>query len=607
MLLEDFISTAPIIDQIPQHFLPNSYGLAPQPPAVNNTMDLGPPPVTRLVPDNLAAAARLPTNSVSRIEAVKSLLCSESDSEFSALSGDNPKLAGNSGLGPPSIPAARIPAQASFSAIPHPIPRLSSGAANLSTSLGDYRSSNHPFHIPLMIKIPTKVRLPPQKDGKRINQHTYKTHAPGDGLLKIDKKLDTAASAVPGAPLVSTDRLYQSIVMTDHGILNIISSSEPGSKVPTPPPSYLSVYSNSTGTSSSSVAPSLASTSSSDDQTQAAMAMTSLSLTQSTSVNGVKPKRSRSRGGLGKKRTSFTRNQVYGMERRFDQQRYLTSVERKEFSNSIGLDDHHVKIWFQNRRSKLKKQAVVSSSGGPVRPTTNIRAKPPPGTNPLPPQHFISHAIKSEDTSSSATSSVSCHQAIPAPLHPTHPTSATDYHQNMNGSIPPCMGAPLMAPQASSGVSYQSMNSTTASVPNSYSSSSTIPTGMNAFVASTQGVPAAIAPGSFAHPYAPQYHDSNANANVMMSSATHSHIPAMTTQASAMHGMSTMSGVPFQPPYGYVYDYGVDQGTAFAAQGSRSSSPFGNFPFSPGFHCLPDDTGHNSFHQMPIVPPVNMM
>nr|XP_054766655.1 homeobox protein unc-4 homolog [Lytechinus pictus] len=604
MLLEDYITsnstTASIADQVQQHFLPNSYGSVPLPPTDNTMELLGPPPVTRLVPDNLAAAARLPANSASRVEAIKNLLCSESDSEFSALSGDNSNLAKQNPSLPPSASGGPLlfPAQlqASLSAIPPPIPRMSSYAA--PTSIGDYRTPRHPYHIPLTIKIPNKIRLPPQKDGKRINQHTYKPHAPGDGLLKIDRKPNTTAASIPGVPvaLVMTDRSYQSTIMTDHGILNIISSNEPGSKVPTPPPSYLSVNSNSTGSSSCSLAPSLASTSSLEDQAQAAMAMSSLTHSMTTS-NGTIPKRSRSRGGVGKKRTSFTRNQICAMEQRFDQQRYLTSVERKEFSNSIGLDDHHVKIWFQNRRSKLKKQAVVSSSDATARSLVNIRAKQLPGQNIQPSKTITYHVTKSENTSSYASS---CQLTKPAPgVHPSHPTPATVYHPTMNGSIP----AGMAPPKSGSGMLYATMNPVISSNTNSYSSS-TIPAGVNVFGAGVQGVSAVGAP-PFAHPYAPQQPDSKAT--TMMSSASQGNVPTMTTQMSATHGI-TANGVPFQPPYGYVYDYGADQGNSFVTQSSRSSSPFENFPFSPaGFHCHPDDVSVNPFNQMAIVPPVNIM
>lgn len=47
--------------------------------------------------------------------------------------------------------------------------------------------------------------------------------------------------------------------------------------------------------------------------------------------------------------------QVYELERRFKQQRYLSAPERELMANSIKLTATQVKIWFQNRRYKNKR------------------------------------------------------------------------------------------------------------------------------------------------------------------------------------------------------------------------------------------------------------
>src|ERR1044071_7227872 len=49
-----------------------------------------------------------------------------------------------------------------------------------------------------------------------------------------------------------------------------------------------------------------------------------------------------------KRRILFAQAQIYELERRFKQQRYLSAPEREHLANVIGLTPTQVKIWFQN-------------------------------------------------------------------------------------------------------------------------------------------------------------------------------------------------------------------------------------------------------------------
>ncbi|KAM7436876.1 DNA binding [Porites harrisoni] len=57
-----------------------------------------------------------------------------------------------------------------------------------------------------------------------------------------------------------------------------------------------------------------------------------------------------------KRRVLFTKGQIYELERRFRQQRYLSAPEREQLARLINLSPTQVKIWFQNHRYKYKKQ-----------------------------------------------------------------------------------------------------------------------------------------------------------------------------------------------------------------------------------------------------------
>ncbi|KAH7952308.1 hypothetical protein HPB52_023482 [Rhipicephalus sanguineus] len=54
-------------------------------------------------------------------------------------------------------------------------------------------------------------------------------------------------------------------------------------------------------------------------------------------------------------RTAFTADQLARLKQEFQENRYLTEKRRQDLARELRLNESQIKIWFQNKRAKIKK------------------------------------------------------------------------------------------------------------------------------------------------------------------------------------------------------------------------------------------------------------
>lgn len=125
-------------------------------------------------------------------------------------------------------------------------------------------------------------------------------------------------------------------------------------------------------------------------------------------------------------RALFSHAQVYELERRFAVQKYLTAHEREQLASMLHLTETQVKIWFQNRRYKSKRQQIEQSRLSPK--TCNKDAKDHLTRDIKTPSPNFPIAAIPPFGVTSLSSPLTTPTSQPPPLYTTLPTAApADY------------------------------------------------------------------------------------------------------------------------------------------------------------------------------------
>ncbi|VDL89938.1 unnamed protein product [Schistocephalus solidus] len=74
-------------------------------------------------------------------------------------------------------------------------------------------------------------------------------------------------------------------------------------------------------------------------------------------------------------RPTFSGQQIFALEKTFEQTKYLAGPERARLAYLLGMSESQVKVWFQNRRTKWRKKSAADMATVKAAQSCSVRSR----------------------------------------------------------------------------------------------------------------------------------------------------------------------------------------------------------------------------------------